>query len=69
MSLDKALKVGLPGDGRPKRLLCSVPRVRFSMEKAAAVCFAEIQRIFAEYACAGREFMMRLVGSCRVLWP
>jgi hypothetical protein len=69
MSLDKALKVGLAGDGRPKRLQRSVPGVRFSMEKGAAVCFAEIQRILAEYACSGREFTMRLVGSCRVLWP
>jgi hypothetical protein len=69
MSLDKGLEVNLAGGGRPKRVQRSVPGVRFSLEKGAAVCFAEIQGILAEYACAGREFTMRLVGSRRVLWP
>lgn len=43
MSLDKALQIVLAGDGRPNRLQRSVPEVRFSMEKEAALCFAEIQ--------------------------
>ena len=67
MSLDKALQIVLAGDGRPKRLQRSVPEVRFSMEKEAAFCFAEIQGVLAEYVCAGREFTMRLVGSRLVL--
>ena len=67
MSLDKALQIVLAGDCRPKRLQRSVPQVRFSIEKEAALCFAEIQGVIAEYACAGREFTMRLVGSRRVL--
>ena len=33
--------------------------MRFSMEKEVAFCFAEIQGVLAEYACAGREFTMR----------
>jgi hypothetical protein len=33
--------------------------MRFSMEKEVAFCFAEIQEVLAEYACAGREFTMR----------
>ena len=69
MSLDKALEIVLAGDGRPKRLQQSIPKVRFSMEKEAALCFSEIQRALAEYACASREITMRLVGSRRILWP
>jgi hypothetical protein len=34
-------------------------QMRFSMEKEVAFCFAEIQGVLAEYACAGREFTMR----------
>jgi hypothetical protein len=59
MNLDKALQIVLAGDGRPKRLQRSVPEMRFSMEKEVAFCFAEIQGVLAEYACAGREFTMR----------
>jgi hypothetical protein len=67
MSLDKGLQIVLAGDGRPKRLQRSVPQVRFSMEEEAAFCFAEIQGVLDEYACAGRKITMRLVGSRLVL--
>jgi hypothetical protein len=67
MSLDKGLQISLAGDGRAKRLQRSVPEVRLPMEKEAAFCFAEIQGVLAEYACADRKITMRLVGSRRVL--
>jgi hypothetical protein len=69
MCLDKALEIVLAGDGRPKPLERSVLQVRFSMEKEAALCFAEIRRVHAEYACARREIAMHLAGSRRVSWP
>jgi hypothetical protein len=69
MCLDKALEIVLAGNARPKRLERSVLQVRFSMEKEAALCFAEIRQVHAEYACVRRENTMHLAGSRRVSWP
>lgn len=69
MCLDKALEIVLAGNGRPKRLQRSVSQVRFSTEKEAALCLAEIEQVLAAYACAGREITMHIAESRRVRWP